>query len=280
MRPPRTLLGLVLAAVMLAGCANLAAIREFAATSTEAAQYRTIVADYIDAPVRIKTRYAPADQAGRWDDIARARKAEEARLLALQQVVAQYMDSLGQLAADDLVVYDKELDGLNKSLVRAGALKSGESDAVAAITKLVLKAGAEAWRRRQLRELIESANAPFQVVVGALHTTVTQGFMGELENERAALRNHYETLVRSSNDPAGIAALREWQTLRRADVDERENVAHVYAGLLQKIAAGHEALYEHRGDLSSRQLLADMHKYSKDIKAAFNAVHASKRGEP
>ena len=272
----RLLLTLVVSAGLLAGCADLMAIREFASTSTEAAQYRKIVVDYIEMPSRVAARYVPAEQRARWDELGQRRKALEPRLFTFQQVVAQYMDSLGQLAADELVAYDKELEGLSAAVKDAKFLQGDEADAVNALVKLVLNAAADAWRRRQLHRLIEHSNAPFQLVVGALRRSVADGFAGSLQDEVEAMRKHYEGLVRDSKDPAGIAALREWETLRRGDITDREAAVRNYMTVLDRIAAGHDALYRSRGDLSNKQLLADMHRYASEIKAAFAAVRALK----
>lgn len=45
-------------ALIASGCANLTAVREFASTSSDAAQYSQLVVVYVDTPSRMK-RYEP-----------------------------------------------------------------------------------------------------------------------------------------------------------------------------------------------------------------------------
>jgi hypothetical protein len=51
-------LAVVWMALVAAGCANLAAVRDFAATSSDAAQYSQLVSAYVESPARQK-RYEP-----------------------------------------------------------------------------------------------------------------------------------------------------------------------------------------------------------------------------
>jgi hypothetical protein len=271
----RTTFVAVAALLILTGCTNLAAIRDFASASAESAQYTKLVRDYVETPTRI-VRYVPADQQPSWRAIAAQRKDQEPRLLVFQAAIEDYMDAVGQLAADQVVAYDASVDALGKAVTNARFASAGEAEAMTGIAKVLVKAATDGWRRRQLRHLIGESDAPFQAVVAALGTIVERGFGESLENERAAINAHYRTLVRESSDKAGIAALQEWQERRLAEVGERQRAVEAYRAILAKIGEGHGALYKNRDHLSSKQVLADMHRYSKDVKKLFNAVRGLK----
>lgn len=271
----RTAFVAVAAVLILTGCTNLAAIRDFASASAESAQYTKLVRDYVETPTRI-VRYVPADQQASWEAIAAQRKDQETRLLVFQAAIEDYMDAVGQLAADQVVAYDASVDALGKAVTNARFASAGEAEAMTGIAKVLVKAATDGWRRRQLRQLIGDGDAPFQTVVAALRTIVERGFGESLENERAAINAHYRTLARESSDKAGIAALQEWQERRLAEVGDRQGAVEAYRAILVKIGEGHGALYENRDHLSSKQVLADMHQYSKDVKKLFNAVRGFK----
>ena len=93
-------------ALLASACANLTAIREFASTSSDAAQYSQLVVAYVDTPSRMK-RYEPESQRPTLDRQVAERKAQQERLLLRQKLIQEYMDALGQLAGDELTVYDK-----------------------------------------------------------------------------------------------------------------------------------------------------------------------------
>src|SRR5439155_7431946 len=103
-------------AFLASACANLTAIREFASTSSDAAQYSQLVVAYVDTPSRMK-RYEPESQRPTLDRQVAERKAQQERLLLRQKLIQEYMDALGQLAGDELTIYDKELDALGNDAV-------------------------------------------------------------------------------------------------------------------------------------------------------------------
>lgn len=268
-RPAAVILLMVL--VLTQGCANLGAVREFANISTESAQYTKLVNDYVEWPTSQK-RYQPPDQYDLWDRIARDRAAQRERLLLRHALIEEYMDALGRLAADEAVAYDKELDALGNAVKENKFAETKEADAFTAIAKVLVKGVTDHWRQQRLKELIATSNEPFQVVVHSLRVIVEKGFAGDLLDEKAAVQSYYRTLIRESQDKAGIAALEEWRDLHLAAIDTRAKAIQSYAGILKKIGEGHQRLYDGRNDLSKELLLRDISRYSKDLKLLFNTI--------
>lgn len=262
--------GLVLLA---SGCANLTAVREFASTSSDAAQYTQLVGGYVDTPKRLM-RYEPASQRPTLERQATERKAQEELLLLRQRLIQGYMNALGQLAADGLPNYDTQLDGLGKALQNAKFADAKEATALAAVSKLLATAVTDRWRQGQLVKLIEQTDEPFQVVVGALVVIVEQGFALDIGNEREAVNKYYSELQRTSRDPAGLAAIAEWREVREGQVANREVAIRNYVVVLKTIAAGHHKLYETRHDLSKVEVQAQIHDYTSRLKEAVNAIRS------
>ena len=264
-------LPLCLIAWLSVGCANLAAIREFASTSADSAAYTRLVTEYVESPTREK-RYQPAKFHADLDRRLAERKGQQHQLLLRHRLIQEYMEALAQLAADDAVIYDKEIHALGKTAREAKFIDAKEAEAFSGVTRLLLRAVADGWRRRQLSQLIEDSNRHFQTVVKSLKDIVERGFAGDAANEREAINRYYDTLVLESRDKAGIASLREWQELRLATVAAREEAIVAYVKILDKIGQGHQRLYEERKALSAKTLLAEMQGYSKDMKALFDIV--------
>jgi len=257
--------------VLGVGCANLAPITEFADISAQSAAYTDLVTQYVQFPERQK-RFQPSSQHALLDQMTRDRAAQRERLLLRQALIEEYMDALGQLAADEPVKYDKELDALGKAV--AANKFAGEKDAAAfgSVSKILFRAVADDWRQGKLRELITESNAPFQDVVGALKLIVDQGFAGDTANEEIAIRNYYQPIVLSSKDKAGIAALEEWKDTRLAEVRVRRQAITDYSIVLSRIASGHQKLYDKRDDLGNKDLLQLMSRYAKELRKRFEAL--------
>jgi hypothetical protein len=266
-------LAVVWLALVASGCANLGAIREFASTSSDAAQYNQIVGTYVETPTRLM-RYEPESQRPVLVRQAAERQAQREQLLMRQRLIQAYMDALGQLADDGLTTYDKQLDALGNALQAAKFADQGEAAALTAVSKLVTTAATDRWRQGKLVTLIEQADAPFQVVVGTLVVIVETGFTTDIANEREALNKYYTELQRTSRDPAGLAALGEWREIRDGQIRDRETAIRSYVVVLKTIASGHHKLYESRHELSKVQVQAEIHQYTSRLKEAVNAIRS------
>jgi hypothetical protein len=265
---------LVWLALVASGCAtNLGAVREFASTSSDAAQYTQLVSVYVNTPNRL-ARYEPESQRPVLARQAAERTAQQESLLLRQRLIQSYMDGLGQLAADGLASYDTQLDSLNRALQAAKFADQSEAAALAAVSKLLAAAATERWRSDKLVTLIERSDAPFQTVVGSLVSIVETGFVADLANEREALNKYYTELQLRSRDPAGLGALGEWREMREGQIRDREAAIGNYVVVLKTISAGHRKLYESRHDLSRVEVQAQIHQYTKRLREAVNAIRS------
>jgi len=275
-RPRSGLHGLVLVwlALVASGCAaNLGAVRDFASTSSDAAQYTQLIGTYVSTPTRLM-RYEPESQRPVLARQAAERTAQQEPLLLRQRLIQSYMDGLGQLAADGLATYNTQLDGLGRALQAAQFTDQSEAAALAAVSKQLANAATERWRRDKLVTLIEQSDAPFQVVVGALVTIVETGFVADLANEREAVNKYYTELQLRSRDPAGLAALGEWRDMREAQIRDREAAIGSYVVVLKTIGSGHHKLYESRHQLSHVDVQAQVHQYTSRLREAVNAIRS------
>ncbi|HEX6775062.1 MAG TPA: hypothetical protein VF238_04395 [Methylomirabilota bacterium] len=260
----------------VSGCVSLGAVRDFASTSSDAVQYSHLVSAYAGTPARLK-RYEPQSQWPVLDRQTTEREAQRERLLLRQKLIQEYMDALGQLAADDLVSYDlvsddNQLDVLGNAVKNAKFDDQSEAAAFSAVSKLLVGAVTDRWRRGKVVSLIEQTEAPFQVVMGAMITIVGTDFGSDVANERVALDKYYGTLQREGKDPAGLAALAEWREMREAQLRDRDSAIASYTTVLKTIAAGHHKLYESRHELSKPEIKAEIHRYTRRLKEASTAI--------
>lgn len=271
---PRTsgLLFVILALSVGTGCVNLSAIREFADISAESAAYTALVDDYVKSPERQKRYQEKEDLQKQLDRTSEERRSQKELLLLRHAVIEEYMDALGQLASDEAATYDKGIDALGKAVKDNKFAEKKEADAVSAIAKLLVRAVADGWRQRKLKQLIERSDAHLETAINALSKVVKEGFAGDVKNERIAINNYHKTKMMNSSDPAGIAALEEWKALRLAKMDDRDESILAYTEVLTKIKDGHRKLYEQRNDLKNLELLRQMSRYAKELRKVFNSI--------
>lgn len=304
------LAGWLTVAVVAAGCANLQAIRQFAQSSTDAETYKTIATDYTKISEREKY-YSRTRVYEQYDQQEKRRRKQRKALLDIQKVIAEYMEVLGELAADEPVSYDKSIGSLVDSLQATKALDASEIQAFKAIGTLLGKAWMDAYRQKKLNEVITKANEPLQKLVLA-ETRFVECYINNLDAEKVSITRYYgkfiisavqETLksegwghnviktqmkaydqhygdmvideLNKSIDPSrqGILILvREHMHDKLAAISRKQENARNYLKVLKEIGEAHQKLYDGRNKLTSPELLAEIKGYAKYINDAMNAA--------
>ena len=135
----RILLNAVILLAFTQGCAtNLKAIQDFANLSAESAEYTTLVDEYIEFPARQK-RYQPPNRHAGLETMAQERATQKPALLLRQSIVETYMNSLGRLAADELVDNTEELAQLSAALQNQAGTNPQDTEAYGKIAGILTK---------------------------------------------------------------------------------------------------------------------------------------------
>jgi hypothetical protein len=270
------------ASTLLAGCADLSAVRDFARTSADAAAYRQIVDEYAASPHRQK-RYQPERFEARLEAIARDRAAQAERLRAAQAVLAAYMSALGDLAADDLPAVDSQMDGLRSSLEKAGIVGAGEgaigketAGAAARIAAILTRAALDHWRQKKIADLIAETDASVQAVTAGLAEIIRQDFARSLDIEAEVLRKYFQSVIGAANatgqaDSVPPLARVLWLD-RQDEIAARRARLEAYAQLLDRIGQGHAALRANVGNLDDKALASRLKGYARDLKVLYKAA--------
>jgi len=253
------------------GCVNLKAIQDFANISAESAEYTTLVDNYVDFPHRQK-RYQPEDRHAQLEAMTQERLTQKTELLLRHQFIEEYMEALGGLAADEIVDQSEELSQLTTNLQSQAGTSPAETEAFGKMAVILTKVVSDGWRKCQLHELIEQSNGPLQTIVKSLTQIVVDGFGGDDQNEQFAMQSYYRTKIAQSNDPAGIAALMEWQESRGENLAAHTQSIQAYSAILEKISEGHQTLYDKRNDLAKAQLLQEIKQTVKELKDLLDTI--------
>ena len=264
-----------LIAVLVCGCANLSAVREFADISAGTAEHTQLTKAYVQWPLTQK-RYQPSSEHEKLERMAKLRESQEKTLLLRHSLIEEYMYTLGRLAADEVVSYDKEVVSLGKEAKGAKFIDGKEEAAFTAVATLILTAATDAWRQDKLKAFVRTSNSDIKVVIGGLKQIVDEGFLGDLLDEKEAVRKYYQEIVLESSDKAGIAALNEWREANLESIAKRQKAIEAYSLSLQKISDTHQKLYDAIlvDSLTSKEFLGQMRRYAKEIQKSYKAITA------
>lgn len=283
MRHPRSIAArLAITLVLAPGCADLAAVRDFAKTSAATADYRQIVNDYVTSPVRQK-RYQPERSGPTLDLLYKQREAQRPLLEGVQSVLVDYLNALAALAADDLTNVDDEIEGLSKALEQAQFVGDGDrqintqtATAAAELARILIRAGLEQWRQRQVKKIVREADPPLQKVVAGLREIVTVDFATSLRNEETAVEKPFEAWVaeaKSRNDPDAVPPVARILLSERLEgIESRRQALAAYAKVLTEIGEGHADLAKNVDRLRAEDVADQMRAYARDLKALYKAI--------
>jgi hypothetical protein len=264
-----------LIAVLVCGCANLSAVREFADISASTAEHTQLTKEYVHWPLAQK-RFQPTSEHEKLERIAKQRESQEKTLLLRHSLIEEYMFALGRLAHDEAVTYDREVESLGKEAKGAKFIDGKEEAAFTAVAALILRAATDVWRQAKLKMFVRMSNPDIKVVIGGLKQIVDEGFLGDLEDEKEAVRKYYQRIVLESSDKAGIAALNEWREAKLESIAKRQKAIEAYSLSLQKISDAHQKLNDAVlvDSLTSKEFLGQMSRYAKEIRKAYKVITA------
>jgi hypothetical protein len=168
----------------------------------------------------------------------------------------EYLKALGSLSAGELVSYDGASGDFGDAL---GDIAPDEAKRIAAaegIAGVIAEAATGKWRRKELGKAIENANGDVQILAAALSGTIESDYARLLDAESEAARKFYMSVIREHRGAEPLTAILLYDRWigEKKKVDARRETARGYVKVLKKIARGHQDLYEHRGDLKSKDV--------------------------
>jgi len=276
-----------LAAVLLvsglAACTNLAAVREFAKTSASSADFAQVVTDYESSPERQLIYQQEGEANERLKALAERRKDQAPRLLDCQKIIVDYMDALGDLAADELTSVDSELDGLSKALEEAGfigdadkVISKASASAAAAIAKVLIRVVQDGWRKGEVCKIVLEVNPHLQEALAGMKEVLDLDLRTSLQNERAAIEKRFgawTASAKANGDPDGAPPVSRVLLAERVrEIDRMEQLLDRYLTVLNIIANGHLDLAENIDSLTTEETIVAIERHSKDLRTLYKQI--------
>lgn len=264
----------ILLVANISGCANLKAIKEFAALSSESATYEGLTKDYV-ATIERRKQYEPAKFHDALDKRKAIREAQLEDLQALQQVVSAYMKGLGDLASDEVIDFDKSIEGLAGGLNKSKLLDEKDKNAFTVVSALLARAATDAYRQRELNKLINDSNQPFQDVIAATRKIVRQGMVADLQVESDLVGRYYDDFMfapKNPSEPVAMVLASQAKVEALGQVDKRIQTVNSYVSVLEKIAAGHQYLYDNREKITKDEVARQLKPYIDKLRSAYKAL--------
>lgn len=295
--PNKTKSGLVfvlLAVCFTAACIDLSVIRQFTETAAAVNQrFPALVRDLSASCMRQRAFQIKRDKVLAPEELMSALmapvsgsgdgleprcglfKQQEERLLQANEVLVGYLQTLGELAEDDVTSYGDSLRGLDDSFTGVNIFNESEVNAVKELARIVLRSATEGYRRKTLRTIITNHDAQIATLTTKMSDIIQRKYVAQLRNEQDELDNYYITSVKeyelaaragsahlasgtNPNPPLNLLpiteAYRTWET-ERDHLQRKMSAAAAFGKALERIKGGHHALAQGRGSLDDRAVL-------------------------
>jgi hypothetical protein len=253
------------------GCASFKEVTAFASLSGNAAGYQAFTRDYVGALERRK-QYQPLKFHGELEALTMRREAQRISLDVLQQTVADYMQGLGSLASGEIRTFDRSLEDLSASLNEATLLDRNEKQAVGALSTLLARSVTALYRQHEMKKLIRDGNQPLQEVIKATRKIIKSGIIPDLRVESAIAGRYYDNFMLAPDNPVEPVAMalgKEARAEALGRIESRIQGAQRYEAVLEKIAAGHQYLYDNRDMLGNDELGRQFKRHIGELRAAY-----------
>jgi hypothetical protein len=222
------------ASLLLAGCTNLDAVREFGKSAAGIASYPDAAVAY-EASVRtiqpfmVPNQVQPADRPEiRHDQVERAMQA--------QASLSAYFSMLASLAGEDAFSLAKQLDAIDKGLkaVPAASGDATDIDAAIALAKVVQKYLLAEKQAQAIKDLVHEGGPHAMRVLDSLLRT-TASWRGTVANDRGLVSTGLGALA-VARDTTPLTAMLANDRLAQIDSN--------YAGALKRIDTVRKGLEE------------------------------------
>ncbi|GAB3805070.1 hypothetical protein GCM10028819_37660 [Spirosoma humi] len=276
---------LAVVSCLAAGCVSNKAIKEFTGTSLEATQRLPVLAtDLAESCVR-QNQYASIRE-GQFDPVKLRRDAEAEKecvslkasgknFVVANKVLVQYLQTLDQLASDDIVTYDKSIDKLVANLGDSKLIPKAQVTTLSKLANLVSDASTTGWRRKKLGKAIAQANPAIQTLLATLSAIIKNDYVQLLQDEQLAAKNLYLGTIKENvkKEPAAVVLLQQQWSREFNALEDRKVAASTYASVLTTIAQGHQLLFENQARLSRKEVRKEILGYTSKLVPLLDEIH-------
>ena len=247
----------VVALLLNVACVMPEAVRQFTAVATGASQqFPPLVRDLTASCIRKQLADRPVSEIADANDEAKRSCTEfsdlEPNLLVALDVLISYLNALNQLASNESVSYDKQIDNLAATVQAAGKLGDSQVTAIKGLAKFLFDSAASQYQRKNLSTAIKIADADVATLTSALSNIMGDDYLRVLAVEEQSVIERFRQTVQAdkNRNPTTQLLLQDRWRENLEVFRKKRRAARDFQQILMKIRDGH------------RQLAADVNRWT------------------
>lgn len=264
--------------LVLSGCTTPDAVREFATTARDAtSQFSPFVKDIADSCVRRKLADRPTSEIEDASGPATAACKEDfdlaPALMGSMNVLSSYFNALRQLASNEAVSYDKDLDDFADKLQASTRLPGPATEGVKGLAKFLANALGRKYQKKKIVEDVKAADPHVTALATRLARIVGVEYLRDLDNEQDTVRTRYAKAMQSVGQNEALALLLQRQWRRDLETfQKRKDAALRYQKALECVRDGHKQLAAQVTSWSETELAKDVGPFTASIQGLLSSV--------
>ena len=254
------------------GCVMPEAVRQFTAAATAGSrQFRPLLRDLMASCIRKQLADRPPDEIADTSDEANKSCKEfsdlEPSVLGALDVLTNYLNALNQLASNEAVSYDKQIDDLAAKLQAAGRFGDGPTTAVKGLAKFLFDGAASGYQRKKLGSAIKAADADVATVTNALSTIVGEDYSRVLAVEEQSVLERFRQAIQADNNknPALQLLLQDRWRESLEIFENKRRARRDFQEILSEIRDGHHQLATQVDHWTAKELHQALTPYTVSI---------------
>jgi hypothetical protein len=254
---------------IIAGCANLKEVREYAGESAKLSAYTELTTRFRDTYQREQPYVSgTAEQLAQEND--KRRQDAYPDLLRIHKTVSFYMQTLATLAGDNTFDLTQGVDALATGINAYPDLGIDKKhvDAFSGISKVAAKCITSVYQERAVREMVKDGDPHLQTLLDSMLSIVSY-YKKTNDNERKSVVGLIEVEIQYTDASKDKLLL----TLAKAHLQSKNREYQLadarYAEAergIKSIKDGHKMIVENIDKLSSAEAKAVIERIAKDIK--------------
>ncbi len=194
----------------------------------------------------------------------------------LFQVIAMYWDGLFRLTNNQITQYDLSATAgyLENQDFGSVQLNTNQINAYQKLAEVILRAGTDGFRRKQVKKYIEAADADLNLLSEKLAFILEDNLFSLLSIKKEKWYGHYTNLSFSDNlsdYEKGLVVQSYYDKLD--EIGKKQTKLAVMSQILVKIAEGHHELSMKNNEFSKADLRDWARAYSGEFKVLFTAFN-------
>ncbi|MGI9547264.1 MAG: hypothetical protein ACR2MM_08515 [Flavobacteriaceae bacterium] len=259
--------------ILLSNCIDLKSVNNYASTSLKGIEkYEEI--DYsfmehcLDRCEYELVKKNIIEREVKCDDCGIFKEADKATNIIYRRIRG-YFDALESLTNNELTDYD--FDDLSNALKKGDfegiQIEDEEVNAAAKIGNIILRASTDIYRKNKVKVYVGEANTDIQILLKKFQEIIDANLAELLSFKSDDIHGYYRRVVldtMNSNFIKGRATYLYYQEL--SEIRKRQKKIRAYAKSINKIAKGHQELYDNRNNMTQKEFKTLISGYAGDIK--------------